>query len=60
MANAWGDAWGGDSGAWLTAWGSGSTPPPSGGEDIRFRGALNRRRMGGLFRIIILLSLIGL
>lgn len=29
MANAWGDAWGGDTGAWLTAWGSGTSPTPS-------------------------------
>jgi hypothetical protein len=28
MANAWGNAWGGDTGAWLTAWGG-----DGGGED---------------------------
>jgi len=26
MANAWGDAWGGDTGAWLTAWGVTASP----------------------------------
>ena len=28
MANAWGNAWSGDTGAWLTAWGSDGASPP--------------------------------
>ena len=56
MANAWGDAWGGDTGAWLTAWGS-SGGGGGGNEEIRFRGALNRRRFGWGLCIALLIFL---
>ena len=56
-----GDAW--VDGAWVQAsWTSGAwaTAASTDDDSVRFRDALNRRRMGGMLRVIIFFVLLGL